>query len=90
MPACPICTSSRTVKNGRIHNGKQRFKCQEFGTFETAFRFCDITRRKLYCNCWYRFLKRMTRGQPIFVFLVDILILGSCGLKYKMKKLVIY
>ena len=31
MPACPICTSSRTVKNGRIHNGKQHFKCQECG-----------------------------------------------------------
>ena len=27
MPPCPICASSQTVKNGRIHNGKQRFKC---------------------------------------------------------------
>jgi len=27
MPACPICASSGTVKNGHIHNGKQRFKC---------------------------------------------------------------
>jgi transposase-like protein len=31
MPTCPLCTSCRTVKNGRIHNGKQRFKCQECG-----------------------------------------------------------
>ncbi|WNN91697.1 IS1 family transposase [Gloeocapsopsis dulcis] len=31
MPACPICASSQTVKNGRIHNGKQRFKCHECG-----------------------------------------------------------
>lgn len=31
MPACPICTTSQTVKNGRIHNGKQRFKCQDCG-----------------------------------------------------------
>lgn len=31
MPVCPICASSRTVKNGRIHNGKQRFKCHECG-----------------------------------------------------------
>ncbi|HYE73625.1 MAG TPA: IS1 family transposase, partial [Blastocatellia bacterium] len=31
MPACPICASSRTVKNGHIHNGKQRFKCHECG-----------------------------------------------------------
>jgi transposase-like protein len=31
MPACPICASSQTVKNGRIHNGKQRFKCQDCG-----------------------------------------------------------
>nr|WP_218596810.1 IS1 family transposase [Chroogloeocystis siderophila] len=31
MPACPMCTSSQTVKNGRIHNGKQRFKCHNCG-----------------------------------------------------------
>ncbi len=31
MPDCPTCASSRTVKNGRIHNGKQRFKCYECG-----------------------------------------------------------
>jgi transposase-like protein len=29
MPACPKCSSSSTVKNGRIHNGKQRFKCRD-------------------------------------------------------------
>jgi transposase-like protein len=29
MPACPICASTKTVKNGRIHNGKQRFKCHD-------------------------------------------------------------
>ena len=31
MPTCPSRTSSHTVKNGRIHNGKQRFKCHECG-----------------------------------------------------------
>ncbi|WP_223300889.1 transposase-like zinc-binding domain-containing protein [Oscillatoria nigro-viridis] len=31
MPACPTCASCQTVKNGRIHNGKQRFKCHECG-----------------------------------------------------------
>ena len=31
MPACPRCASSHTVKNGHIHNGKQRFKCHECG-----------------------------------------------------------
>ena len=31
MPACPSCASSHTVKNGHIHNGKQRFKCHECG-----------------------------------------------------------
>lgn len=31
MPACPTCSSSSTVKNGRIHNGKQRFKCRDCG-----------------------------------------------------------
>ncbi len=29
MPACPTCASSHTVKNGRIHSGKQRFKCND-------------------------------------------------------------
>ena len=31
MPACVNCSSGRTVKNGRIHNGKQRFLCHECG-----------------------------------------------------------
>lgn len=31
MPTCPNCTSARTVKNGHIHNGKQRFKCLACG-----------------------------------------------------------
>ncbi len=31
MPVCPRCASSQTVKNGHIHNGKQRFKCHECG-----------------------------------------------------------
>jgi transposase-like protein len=31
MPICPICASAKTVKNGRIHNGKQRFKCHDCG-----------------------------------------------------------
>jgi len=31
MPTCPICISSQTVNNGRIQNGKQRFKCPECG-----------------------------------------------------------
>ena len=31
MPVCPRCASVKTVKNGRIHNGKQRFKCHDCG-----------------------------------------------------------
>lgn len=31
MSVCPNCSSLRTVKNGRIHNGKQRFKCHKCG-----------------------------------------------------------
>jgi len=31
MPSCPTCTSKHTVKNGRIHNGKQRFLCRSCG-----------------------------------------------------------
>ena len=31
MATCPRCTSSQIVKNGHIHNGKQRFKCHSCG-----------------------------------------------------------
>jgi transposase-like protein len=31
QPNCPVCQSSHVVKNGRIHNGKQNFKCRECG-----------------------------------------------------------
>ncbi len=31
MPTCPICASSQRVKNGRIHNNKQRFKWLDCG-----------------------------------------------------------
>ena len=31
MPICPSCSSEKIVKNGHIHNGKQRFKCHECG-----------------------------------------------------------
>ena len=31
MPTCPKCASSKTVKNGHIQNGKQRFLCHECG-----------------------------------------------------------
>ncbi len=28
---CPRCSSDKTVKNGRIHNGKPKFKCKVCG-----------------------------------------------------------
>ena len=31
MPKCPDCSTDHVVKNGRIHNGKQRFKCSHCG-----------------------------------------------------------
>lgn len=31
MPTCPSCSSAQTVRNGRIHNGKQRFLCHKCG-----------------------------------------------------------
>lgn len=31
MPACPNCCCAQTVKNGRIHNGKEIFVCHECG-----------------------------------------------------------
>lgn len=29
LPPCPLCNSKQIVKNGRIHNGKQNYKCRE-------------------------------------------------------------
>ena len=29
MPICPRCSSTKIVKNGHIHNGKQRLRCNE-------------------------------------------------------------
>ncbi len=29
--ACPACDSTHTVKNGKIHNGKQNYKCRDCG-----------------------------------------------------------
>ena len=29
--SCPKCGSSYVVKNGKIHNGKQNFKCRDCG-----------------------------------------------------------
>ena len=31
QPACPACDSTHTVKNSKIHNGKQNFKCRQCG-----------------------------------------------------------
>ncbi len=31
QPTCPVCQSSHGVKNGKIHNGKQNFRCRECG-----------------------------------------------------------
>ena len=31
MFQCPACTSKKGVKNGHIHNGKQRYRCKDCG-----------------------------------------------------------
>ncbi len=31
MNACPNCQSEQTIKNGHIHNGKQRYLCKDCG-----------------------------------------------------------
>ena len=31
MIFCPSCESQHTVKNGRIHNGKQNYRCRDCG-----------------------------------------------------------
>ena len=31
MSYCPACQSGRVVKNGHVHNGKQRLRCKDGG-----------------------------------------------------------
>ena len=31
LPSCPSCSSEQIVKNGKIHNGKQNYKCRDCG-----------------------------------------------------------
>ena len=31
LPVCPACDSTHIVKNGKIHNGKQNYKCRTCG-----------------------------------------------------------
>ena len=31
LPSCPSCNSEQIVKNGKIHNGKQNYKCRNCG-----------------------------------------------------------
>ncbi|BAY56065.1 hypothetical protein NIES2135_28930 [Leptolyngbya boryana NIES-2135] len=31
MLSCPSCESKHVVKNGRIHNGKQNYRCRDCG-----------------------------------------------------------
>lgn len=31
MPKCPQCEAEKVVKNGHIHNNKQRYLCRECG-----------------------------------------------------------
>ena len=31
QPTCPVCQSSHVVKNGKIPNGKQNFRCRKCG-----------------------------------------------------------
>ena len=31
IPACARCGGGRTIKNGHIHNGKQRYLCRDCG-----------------------------------------------------------
>ena len=31
LPSCPSCNSEQIVKNGKIHSGKQNYKCRNCG-----------------------------------------------------------
>ncbi|MGD1901804.1 MAG: IS1 family transposase [Geitlerinemataceae cyanobacterium] len=45
---CPNCQSNRTIKYGRIHNGKQRYRCNDCG-------------RQFVENSSYQFVSHETR-----------------------------
>ncbi|XHX81240.1 MAG: IS1 family transposase [Stenomitos frigidus ULC029] len=38
----PRCTAAQRVKNGRIYNSKQRFKCQDCGRQVSTFSSCSM------------------------------------------------
>ena len=54
MPACPKCSSGQTVKNGRIHNGKQRFLCHECGR-----QFVEKPRKKIINGATRQLIDRL-------------------------------
>lgn len=54
MPACPKCFCGRTVKNGRIHNGKQRFLCHECGR-----QFVEKPRKKIIDDATRQLIGRL-------------------------------
>ncbi len=54
MPLCPSCSSSDIVKNGRIHNGKQRFKCQECG-----WQFVEHSQKKVIGSATRELIDRL-------------------------------
>lgn len=54
MPACPKCSSGRIVKNGRIHNGKQRFLCHECGR-----QFVEKPRKKIIDGATRQLIDRL-------------------------------
>ena len=51
MLRCPACSSKKVVKNGHIHNGKQRYKCKDCGRQfiygATNKRISDDTKRRI-------------------------------------------
>jgi len=54
MPICPLCASSQTVKNGHIHNGKQRFKCRDCGR-----QFVEHPRKKVIAPATRELIDRL-------------------------------
>jgi len=54
MPSCPNCSSSQTVKNGRIHNRKQQFKCHECGR-----QFVEHPQKKVIAQATRELIERL-------------------------------
>lgn len=61
MISCPSCESQSTVNNGRIHNGKQNFKCRDCGR-----QFVQDLQKKIINQATKDLIDVLVVGTPLF------------------------